>query len=156
MAFFKATKKSRAAHYFGGHRGVIQRFLRSVAPSQARILLGLCWLWYQVCGITAELFSWNSCISFRSLWVFSCLPPSWCWSLKVRQKCLMCLSLKTSTSSHGIMGIRAQSALKMPHLWLVCIFVSGAVCLPSYNLEKWGEGDQLEGLGTSSQELFNP
>lgn len=74
------------------------------------------WLWPQVCVITAEF---SSCLSFRSLWVFFCLPPSWCWSLKARQKCLMYLSLKTSTSSHGIMGIRAQPALKMPCLWLV-------------------------------------
>lgn len=83
------------------------------------------WLWPRVSVITAEF---SSCLSFRSLWVFFCLPPSWCWSLKARQKCLMYLSLKTSTSSHGIMGIRAQPAVKMPCLWLVSDYQSFVSC----------------------------
>lgn len=44
MTLFKATKQSRATHFFGGCRSVIQRFLAPVAPSQASgIALCLCW-----------------------------------------------------------------------------------------------------------------
>lgn len=121
---FKATKQSRATHVFRGCRSVIQRFLALVVTSKAStVALGLCWhrAWLtMVSVIAAELISWLLCPSFRSLWVFSCLLPSWCWSSKAKQKCLMCLSLKSFTSSHGIMGIRALPALKMPCLWLVC------------------------------------
>lgn len=119
----RKPQNSQGQHIYLEAAGVLYRDpLHQWLPPRPAELYWVCagtmhtWLWPRVCVITAEF---SSCLSFRSLWVFFCLPPSWCWSLKARQKCLMYLSLKTSTSSHGIMGIRAQPALKMPCLWLV-------------------------------------